>query len=62
MLSRFAVEEFVVDGIIVLNYIGMGDETSRSLQIRKMRRQDHGREIYPMTISSHGMAIRKGGL
>lgn len=61
-LSRFGVEEFVVAGILVLNYLGMETETSRSLMIRKMRRTDHGKDIYPMDISNRGIAIKKGGI
>ncbi|MBL7160920.1 MAG: hypothetical protein ISS93_03680 [Candidatus Aenigmarchaeota archaeon] len=61
-LSRFGVEEFVADGIVVLNYLGMGDDTARSLQIRKMRRTGHGMDVYPFSISKKGVAIKKGGL
>ncbi len=61
-LSRFDVEEFVAEGVVLLNYLGMGMETSRSLQIRKMRRTDHGKDVYPMSITSKGIVIKKGGL
>jgi len=56
-LSRFGVEEFVVDGVIVLNYLGIGQETNRSLQIRKMRRTNHGQDVYPFKISSKGIKV-----
>jgi KaiC/GvpD/RAD55 family RecA-like ATPase len=59
-LSRFGVEEYVVDGVIVLNYLGsLGENTSRSLLIRKMRRTNHGKDIYPMHISKSGITIKK---
>lgn len=61
-LSRFGVEEFVVAGVIVLNYLGMETETSRSLVIRKMRRTNHGKDLYPMDISNKGITIKKGGI
>ncbi len=56
-LSRFGVEEFVVDGVIVLHYIGIGEGTYRSLQIRKMRRTKHSHEIHPMRITERGIEI-----
>jgi len=56
-LSRFGVEEFVVDGVIILNYLGIGQETNRSLQIRKMRRTNHGKDIYPFKIGPQGIVI-----
>jgi KaiC/GvpD/RAD55 family RecA-like ATPase len=58
-LSRFGVEEFVVDGVIVLNYLGIGEEYNRSLIIRKMRKTDHGKDVYPFEIGSRGIVVRK---
>lgn len=56
-LSRFGVEEFVVDGVLILNYLGIGQETNRSLQIRKMRRTNHGKDIYPFKIGKDGVML-----
>jgi KaiC/GvpD/RAD55 family RecA-like ATPase len=51
-LSKFGVEEFVVDGVIVLNYLEYAaGGLDRSLIIRKMRRTNHGKDIYPIEIS-----------
>lgn len=61
-LSAYGVEEFVADGVIVLNYLGIEGTTSRSLQIRKMRRTAHGHDIYPMKIGSKGISIKKSEL
>lgn len=58
-LSRFGVEEFVVDGVIVLNYLGIGEVASRSLMIRKMRRTEHGTDVYPFSITKKGIIIEK---
>jgi len=59
-LSRYGVEEFVVDGIIVLNYLeyATGD-LNRSLIVRKMRRTAHGADIYPTEITRKGMIVKK---
>ncbi len=59
-LSRYGVEEFVVDGVIILNYLEYASgELNRSLIIRKMRRTDHGTDIYPMDITKRGITIKK---
>jgi KaiC/GvpD/RAD55 family RecA-like ATPase len=59
-LSRFGVEEFVVDSVIILNYLEYASgELNRSLIIRKMRRTNHGKDIYPMEISNKGLAVKK---
>lgn len=58
-LSRFGVEEFVVDGVIVLNYLGIGEEYNRSLMIRKMRRTNHGKDVYPFDIAKNGISVKK---
>lgn len=59
-LSRFGVEEFVADSVIVLEYLGLGKGiTARSLTIRKMRRTKHGNEIYPIEITKRGIIVKK---
>jgi len=57
-LSRFGVEEFVADGVFVLNYLGIGETSSRSLVIRKMRRTKHGTSIYPIEIGPNGIEVK----
>lgn len=58
-LSRFGVEEFVVDGVIVINYLGIGEECNRSIMVRKMRRTNHGKDVYPFEITDKGIVVRK---
>lgn len=58
-LSREGVAEFVVDGVIVLNYFGIGEVSARSLIIRKVRRTKHGMDVYPLEITSKGVIINK---
>jgi len=58
-LSTFGIEEYIVDGIIVLNYLEFGTGSSpRSLQIRKMRRTKHGSDIYPFKITNKGIELK----
>ena len=58
-LSRFGVEEFVVDGVVVLNYLGIGESSNRSIVIRKMRRTKQGSDSYPMEITNKGIVIKE---
>ncbi len=58
-LSRFGVEEFAVDGVVILHYLGIGEVSARSLTIRKMRRTRHGNDVYPMEITDKGVIIKK---
>jgi len=56
-LSRFGVEEFVVDGVIALYYFGIGDNITRSLMLRKMRRTNQGTGIYGFNIGKTGIDV-----
>ncbi|MBI2547264.1 MAG: hypothetical protein HYW23_02350 [Candidatus Aenigmarchaeota archaeon] len=56
-LSRFGFEEFVVDSVLLLNYMTVGG-ASRTMQILKMRRTDHGKKIYPFDITQQGIMIK----
>jgi len=58
-ISRFGVEEFAADGVIILHYLGIGEISARSLTIRKMRRTKHGNDVYPLEINDNGIIVRK---
>ncbi len=59
-LSRFGIEEFIVDGIIVLQYMKYAaGNVPRSLFIKKMRRTRHGMDIYPFNITDKGIIVKK---
>lgn len=59
-LSRYGFEEFVADSVIILHYIEYATGgTPRSLIVRKMRRTNHGVDIYPLEISKNGVSIKK---
>lgn len=47
-VSRDNVSEFLVDGVITLQYVMVGIESSRNLMIRKMRATAHSENIHPM--------------
>jgi len=50
--SLFGVEEFVVDGIIVLYYLRKETIFTRAIAIRKMRATEHSLKIHPIKIKS----------
>lgn len=56
-LSAFGVEEFVVDGVIVLYLIKKSNIFIRACVVRKMRGMDHSTKIHPMDIRSPGGII-----
>lgn len=56
-LSRYGVEEFVVDGLIVMYYMGIGEGVFRNIEVRKMRRTDHKNGTFPFKITSRGVLV-----
>lgn len=57
--SKYDIEEYVADGVILLNFIGSGRDMLRTAYIRKMRGTKHSMEIHPVEINSEGFAIKK---
>lgn len=57
--SKYEVEEYVADGVIMLNFLGVGSQSTRTMYIRKMRGTKHSLEIHPLEITDKGMEIRK---
>lgn len=58
--SRHGVEEFVVDGVIILGLESLGAQSSRTLIIRKMRQTKHGEAINSFEIvGGKGIIVQK---
>ncbi|MFH1256360.1 MAG: ATPase domain-containing protein [Candidatus Diapherotrites archaeon] len=57
--GKYGVEEYVVDGVIVLHYMGIGTQSNRTLHIRKMRATKHSEDLHPIEITERGMVIHK---
>ncbi|MFH1200525.1 MAG: ATPase domain-containing protein, partial [Candidatus Micrarchaeota archaeon] len=57
--SKYDVEEYIADGVILLNFLGIGSGATRTLYIRKMRGTAHSMEIHPMEITEKGIVVRK---
>jgi len=56
-LSRYGVEEYVVDGVIVLYYTGMENAVCRNIAIRKLRLTDYRHGTFPFNITKDGIKI-----
>lgn len=59
-LSRFGVEEFACDSVVMFHYAGLGGLSDRAIQIVKMRRTKHARGPMPMEIGKNGIKILYG--
>lgn len=56
-ISRFGVENFVVEGTIVLYYNRVENTRVRSLEIFKMRGSSHSRKTHPFEITDRGIVV-----
>lgn len=57
--SKYGVEEYVADGVILLNYLGVGTQAARTMYIRKMRGTQHSEDIHPLEITKRGIVVKK---
>lgn len=55
--SKYSVEEYVADGVIVLNFIG--GMNPRRLFIRKMRGTKHSEQVHSIDITDKGLIVKK---
>jgi len=53
-LSRYGVEEFVADSVVVLYYERMQSSFSRAIQIWKIRGSAHSEKLHPYKIGKEG--------
>ncbi len=51
--SRFGVEEFIVDGVVMLYF----KPPVRALLVRKMRGIDHDKKVHPFNITGNGIEV-----
>lgn len=57
-ISRFNVEEFVCDSVIILDIIEDSKKCHRSIEILKMRRTAHRQGEVPMLITKSGIIVK----
>jgi len=56
-ISRFGVEEFVADSVIVLYYERLQSTFSRALQVWKIRGSAHSEKLHPYKIDEKGITV-----
>ncbi|MHA1916808.1 MAG: ATPase domain-containing protein [Candidatus Ranarchaeia archaeon] len=59
--SRYGVEEFIAQGLILLDLSEEGGELKRTLLVRKMRGTSHSLKRFGFEICENGIAIMPGG-
>ncbi|MEM4364116.1 MAG: ATPase domain-containing protein, partial [Candidatus Diapherotrites archaeon] len=52
--SAFGVEEFIVDGVIMLYF----NPPNRAIFVRKLRGTNHSKKVHPFTITEFGIEVR----
>jgi len=57
--SKYGVEEYIADGVILVNMLTIGSDENRTIYIRKMRGTKHSLAIHPMHIESTGITVMK---
>lgn len=60
-LSRYGVEEFVSNGIIILGYERKGMEYRRTLSIYKLQGTDHSKKIHAFEMGRNGVIVSPFG-
>jgi len=56
-ISRYGVEEFVADSVIVLYYERLQSTFSRALQVWKIRGSAHSEKLHPYKIDENGITV-----
>ena len=56
-ISRYGVEEFVADSVIVLYYERLQSSFSRAMQIWKVRGSNHSDKLHPYKIGKEGIVV-----
>jgi KaiC/GvpD/RAD55 family RecA-like ATPase len=59
-ISRYGVEEFVTDSVIVLYYERNEFTFTRAVQVWKMSGSDHSKKLHPYKITSKGIVVQPG--
>lgn len=56
-LTRYGIEEYVSDCVIVLDHRVAGQTSTRRLRVVKYRGSTHGPDEYPFLIDQHGISV-----
>lgn len=56
-ISRYGVEEFVADSLVVLHYMGIGGGIYRNIEVPKIRKTNQEKGSFPMLIDDTGIHV-----
>ena len=56
-ISRYGVEEFVADSVVVLYYERTVSAFTRAIQVWKLRGSPHSEKLHPYTITNKGITV-----
>ncbi|MFP4632724.1 MAG: RAD55 family ATPase [Halobacteriota archaeon] len=59
--TRYGVEEYIGDSLVVLGLEQMKNQLNRSIHIRKMRFTDHDSSFRPVEITPNGLVVHRQG-
>ncbi|NIO22797.1 MAG: AAA family ATPase [Candidatus Aenigmarchaeota archaeon] len=59
-ISRYGVEEFVTDSVVVLYYERNEFTFTRAMQVWKMSGSDHSKKLHPYKITNKGIVVQPG--
>lgn len=57
--SKYGVEEYVADSVIILSYQGLGMQSNRTLHVRKMRATKHSEKVHQIEITPKGIKVHE---
>lgn len=58
-LTRYGIAEFVVDGVIALGGLSLGETTFRSLQVVKMRKTPIDEDVMGLELTENGIQLQE---
>lgn len=59
IFSKYGVEEYIADGVLLFGLIGTSSKADRTVYIRKMRGTNHSGAIHPSAITENGFVVKK---
>lgn len=57
LISRYGVEEYVSDAVVVLRNVLQGERCRRTIQALKIRGRDHLKGEFPFTLTEEGLCV-----
>ncbi len=59
-LSRYGVEEYIADGVLLLSLLNVGGRAFRTINVRKLRGTKHSLEVHTLEMTDKGLKVVAG--